>query len=86
MIGTIIEFILIFILFILSILLVTILSVLLNVVKGIQDGASDLKGVIRDPVNSFTKIPKSLKNDVNIISDYVKKTSKQIARTNRSKR
>jgi len=86
MMGTIIEFILIFILFILNIILVTVLSVLFNVVKGIQDGASDLKGVIRDPVNSFSKIPDRLKNDVNTITSYVKKTSKQIARTNRSKR
>ena len=86
MIGSIIEFILIFILFILNILIVTILSVILNVVKGIQDGASNLKGVIRDPVNSFSKIPKVLKDDVNTISDFVNKTSKQLKRTKTSKR
>jgi hypothetical protein len=86
MIGSIIEFILIFILFILNILIVTILSVILNVVKGIQDGASNLKGVIRDPVSSFSKIPKVLKEDVNTISDFINKTSKQLKRTKTSKR
>jgi phage-related protein len=86
MIGSIIEFILIFILFILNIILVTVFSVIYSVVKGIEDGASDLKGVIRDPIGSFSKIPKSIKDDVNTIKDYVKKTSKQIGRTKKLSR
>jgi len=86
MIGSIIEFILIFILFILNIILVTVFSVIFNVVKGIQDNVYDLKGVIRDPINSISKIPSRIKDDVGMINEFVKKTSKQIGRTKTSKR
>jgi hypothetical protein len=86
MIGSIIEFILIFILFILNIIIVVILSVVFNVIKGVEDGANDLKGVIRDPVNAFSKIPDSIKKDYNLIKDFSKKTLKQVGRTKNLKR
>ena len=86
MIGSIIEFILIFVLFLLNIIIVVVLSVVVNVVKSIEDGAGDLKGVIRDPVGSISKIPKSISDNVNTIKSYVNKTSKQLARTRKLSR
>ena len=86
MIGSIIEFILIFILFILNIIIVVIFAVIFNVVKSVEDGAPDLKGVIRDPINSISKIPKSIKHDIDTINEYVNKTSKQLARTRKLSR
>jgi hypothetical protein len=86
MIGSIIEFILIFVLFLLNIIIVVVLSVVVNVVKSIEDGAGDLKGVIRDPVGSISKIPKSISDNVNTIKGFVNKTSKQLARTRKLSR
>lgn len=86
MIGSIIEFILIFVLFLLNIIIVVVLSVVVNVVKSIEDGAGDLKGVIRDPVGSISKIPKSISDNVNTIKGFVSKTSKQLARTRKLSR
>jgi hypothetical protein len=86
MIGSIIEFVLIFILFIVNIIIVVILTVAFNVVKSIEDGAADLKGVIRDPIGSFAKIPKSIADDVNLVRSSVSKISKQLARTRKLQR
>jgi hypothetical protein len=86
MIGTIIEFLLIFILFILGIILTVAFSVIITVVKSVEDGSSDLKGVIRDPVGSISKIPKKIKDDINIIKSLVGKTTKEISKIKKTSR
>jgi hypothetical protein len=86
MIGTIIEFVLIFILFILGIILTVVFSVIITVVKSVEDGSSDLKGVIRDPVGSISKIPKKIKDDINIIKSLVGKTTKEISKIKKTSR
>jgi hypothetical protein len=86
MIGSMIELILIFVLFIVNIIFVVIFTVLFSVVKSIEDGAGDLKGVIRDPIGSISKIPKSIADDVNTVTTSVKKISKQLARTRKLSR
>jgi len=86
MIGTIIEFVLIFILFIFGIILTVAFSVIITVVKSVEDGSSDLKGVIRDPVGSISKIPKKIKDDINIIKSLVGKTTKEISKIKKTSR
>jgi hypothetical protein len=80
MIGTVIEFILIFILFILHIIVVFVLSTMFTVVKTIEDGSSDLKGVIRDPIGSISKIPSKINSEIATIKNYVGKTSRELSK------
>jgi hypothetical protein len=80
MIGSIIEIILIFILFILHIIIFTIFSVIFNVIKKVEDGASDLKGAIHDPIGSMSKIPSKLRSGVNEIKTNTSKLGKQIGK------
>lgn len=80
MIGTVIEFILIFILFIVHIIIVFILSTMFTVVKTIEDGSADLKGVIRDPIGSISKIPGKINSEINTIKNYVGKTSRELSK------
>ena len=80
MIGTIIEFILIFILFAVQVIIVAILSTMFNVVKAVEDGSSDLKGVIRDPIGSISKVPGKIKSEIGTIKDYVGKTSRELGK------
>ncbi len=80
MIGTVIEFILIFILFIVHIIVVFVLSTMLTVVKTIEDGSADLKGVIRDPIGSISKIPSKINSEINTIKNYVGKTSRELSK------
>jgi hypothetical protein len=86
MIGSIIEFILIFILFILGILLTVVFSVIINVVKSVEDGSNDLKGVIRDPIGSMTKIPKKISEEINTIKSLVGKTTKELSKIKKTTR
>ena len=80
MIGTIIEFILIFILFAVQVIIVAILSTMFNIVKAVEDGSSDLKGVIRDPIGSISKVPGKIKSEIGTIKDYVGKTSRELSK------
>ena len=80
MIGTIIEFILIFILFAVQVIIVAILSTMFNIVKAVEDGSSDLKGVIRDPIGSISKIPGKIKSEIGTIKNYVGKTSRELGK------
>lgn len=86
MIGSVIEFILIFILFILGIIISVVFGVIINVVKNIEDGSSDLKGVIRDPVGSISKIPKKIRDDISAIKSLVGKTTKELSKIKKSSR
>jgi hypothetical protein len=80
MIGAVIEFILIFILFIVHIIVGFALSTMFTVVKSIEEGTSDLKGAIRDPIGSFTKIPSKINSEINNIKTYVGKTSRELSK------
>ena len=86
MIGSVIEFILIFILFILGIIISVVFGVIINVVKNVEDGAADLKGVIRDPVGSITKIPKKIQDDISSIKTLVGKTTKELSKIKKTSR
>jgi hypothetical protein len=78
MIGTVIEFILIFILFIAQILIVTVFTTVITVIRSVEDGSSDLKGVIRDPIGSIAKVPEKIKSEIGSIRSYVGETTRQI--------
>ena len=78
MVGTVIEFILIFILFLAQILIVTIFTTVITVIKSVEDGSSDLKGVIRDPVGSLSKVPDKIKSEIGSIRNYVGETTREI--------
>jgi hypothetical protein len=80
MIGTIIEFLLIFVLFLSQIIITVIFSTVFTVVKSVEDGSSDLKGVIRDPIGSMTKVPSKIMSEMNQISDYVGKTTRELGK------
>jgi capsule polysaccharide export protein KpsE/RkpR len=80
MIGAIIEFILIFLVFVFHILVVTFFSTMITVVKSIEDGSADLKGAIRDPIGSMSKVPGRIKSEIGTIKNYVGETSRQIGK------
>ncbi len=86
MIGSIIEFVLIFILFILGIIISVVFGVIFNVVKNVEDGSNDLKGVIRDPVGSISKIPKKIRDDISAIKSLVGKTTKELSKIKKTSR
>ena len=86
MIGSIIEFILIFILFILGIIISVVFGVIINVVKNVEEGSADLKGVIRDPIGSMTKIPKKIRDDITSIKSLVGKTTKELSKIKKTSR
>ena len=80
MIGTIIEFILIFLLFIAQFLIIVFFSTMITVVKSVEDGSADLKGVIRDPIGSISKVPSHIKSDLKSIKNYVNQTTREISK------
>lgn len=80
MIGSLIEFGLIFLLFLLHIIIFTIGSVAYNVVKEINDNTDNVREVIRDPLGSLTKVPKTINKEISNISNYVKKTSRELTK------
>jgi hypothetical protein len=80
MIGSLIEFGLIFLLFLLHIILFTIYLVAYNVVKEVNDSSENIRNVIRDPLGSLTKVPKTLGKEISNMSNYVKKTTKELSK------
>jgi hypothetical protein len=80
MIGSLIEFGLIFLLFLLHIILFTIYLVAYNVVKEVNDNSDNIRNVIRDPLGSITKVPKTISKEISNMSNYVKQTTKQLSR------
>lgn len=78
MIGSLIELVLLVILFILGVVTITILSVLFTVVKTVSETSDNARDAIRDPIGSLSKLPKALKKEVDDISSYVSKTSKEL--------
>lgn len=86
MIGSIIEFLLIFILFIAGIIISVVFAVIFNVVKNVEDGSSDLKGVIRDPIGSISKIPKKIREEIATVKSLVNKTTKELGKIKKTSR
>jgi hypothetical protein len=80
MIGSIIEIILIFILFIVQFIIIVVLSTMFTIVKTVEEGSADLKGVIRDPIGSISKIPGKIKSDIGLIKNYVGQTSRELGK------
>jgi hypothetical protein len=80
MIGSFIEFALIFILFLLNIIIFTIFVVIYNVIKNVNDNSDNVRDVIRDPIGSLSKVPKSLSKEASDIKNYVKKTTNEVKR------
>ena len=78
MIGSLIEFGLIFVLFLLHIIAFTIFSVIFSVVSQVNEGSDTVHNVMRDPIGSLKKVPKSLNNEFKNINTYISKTGSEI--------
>ncbi len=80
MIGFLVEFALIFILFLLHFIIAVISSVFLTVVRELYSKSDEIRGVIRDPVGSLSKVPKTIKKDIGEISSFVSQTKKELTK------
>ena len=80
MIGFLVEFALIFILFLLHFIIAVISSVFLTVVRELYSNSDEIRGVIRDPVGSLSKVPKTIKKDIGEISSFVSQTKKELTK------
>lgn len=85
MIGSLIELILLVILFILGVISTTIFTVLLTVVKTVEENSDNARNVIRDPVGSISKIPKSLKKNMNSLNSFLSDTGKELRKISKKK-
>jgi predicted PurR-regulated permease PerM len=79
MIGSLIEFALIFILFLFHFIIAVGMSVIFAVIREINESGDNIRNVVRDPIGSITKVPSTIKKDINEISSYVSKTKKELA-------
>jgi hypothetical protein len=86
MIGSLIEFGLIFLLFLLHIIAFTIFTVIYSVVSQVNEGSDNVRNVIRDPIGSLSKVPKSIKNEMSNINNYISKTSSEIKKIGSKRR
>lgn len=86
MIGSLIEFGLIFLLFLLHIIAFTIFTIIFGVIKEINDGSDKVRSVIKDPVGSLSKVPKSINDEFNNIGKYLSKTGKEIKKISSKRR
>lgn len=80
MIGFLVEFALIFILFLLHFIIAVISSVFLTVVRELYSNSDEIRGIIRDPVGSLSKVPKTIKKDIGEISSFVSQTKKELTK------
>ena len=65
---------------ILKIIVFTIFIVIYNIIKNVNDESDNVRGVIRDPIGSLSKVPKSLSKEVSDIKTYLKKTGSEVKR------
>lgn len=80
MIGSLIEFALIFILFLVHFIFAVIYSAVFTAIREINNTSDNIRNVVRDPIGSLSKVPKSIKKDIGDISSYVKNTKKELSK------
>lgn len=80
MIGFLVEFALIVILFLLHFVIAVISSVFLTVVRELYSNSDEIRGIIRDPVGSISKVPKTIKKDIGEISSFVSQAKKELTK------
>jgi len=78
MIGSLIEFALIFILFLFHFIIAVGMSVVFAVIRELNDSSDNIRNVVRDPIGSLTKVPKTIKKEIGEISSYVSKTKNEL--------
>jgi hypothetical protein len=77
MIGFLIEFALIIILFLFHFIIVVISSVFLTVIKEVYSNSNEIHGIIRDPIGSLSKVPKTAKV-LKVLQEVVSKLSRYL--------
>jgi len=80
MIGSLIEFALIFILFLLHFIIAVSVSVVFTVIRELNETSGNIRGVIRDPIGSLSKVPSTIKKDIGEISSFVSNTKKELTK------
>ena len=85
MIGSLIEFALIFILFLLHIIAFAIFSVIFSVVKGVEQNSNSVREIINNPIGSMSRVPKTLKQEFDNVSSYIKQTGNEIGKVGSKK-
>lgn len=80
MIGSLIEFALIFILFLLHFIIAVSVSVVFTIIRELNETSGTIRGVIRDPIGSLSKVPSTIKKDIGEISSFVSNTKKELTK------
>jgi len=80
-IGSIIIFMLLFFFVVLQILIAIIFGAINGALNSISKTEKDSHNVLRNPIDSLTKLPSKLKQDFNDITSSIKNTSKKIKNT-----
>lgn len=80
MIGSLIEFALIFILFLLHFIIAVSVSVVFTIIRELNESSGTIRGVIRDPIGSLSKVPSTIKKDIGEISSFVSNTKKELTK------
>jgi hypothetical protein len=78
MIGSLIEFALIFILFLFHFIIAVGMSVVFAVIRELNESSDNIRNVVRDPIGSLSKVPKTIKKEIGEISSYVSKTKNEL--------
>ena len=80
MIGFLIELALVVILFLVPFIIAVISAIFLTVIRELYSSSDQVRGVMRDPVGSLSKVPKSIKKDIGDISSFVSQTKKELTK------
>lgn len=80
-IGSIIIFMLLFFFVVLQILIAIIFGAINGAINSISKTERDSHNILRNPIDSLTKLPSKLKEDLNDITSSIKNTSKKIKNT-----
>jgi hypothetical protein len=78
MIGSLIEFALIFILFLFHFIIAVGMSVVFAVIRELNESSDNIRDVVRNPIGSLSKVPKTVKKEFGEISSYVSKTKNEL--------
>ena len=85
MIGSLIQLLLLVILFVLGVFTTAVFTVLLSVVKNVEENSDIARNAIRDPIGSFSKIPGTLKKQMDSLNSFVTETGKEIKKIGKKK-